>query len=193
MTDQIIKLDTLDRLLEQERALLLEGDLQGLGKLLPQKEAIIEDLLNESLLSRDAVAPIERKLQRNQLLLDGALDGIRAVAARLAALRQVRSALDTYDAQGRRQTVGGVGPLHIGLGGFHILHMHDQRVKAGPAFGGIDARHSLPIARIRPQPIDRFSGKGDLGPVGQQGGGTGKTCCIRVQMEGFGLVHVIRA
>lgn len=105
MTDQIIKLDTLDRLLEQERALLLEGDLQGLGKLLPQKEAIIEDLLNESLLSRDAVAPIERKLQRNQLLLDGALDGIRAVAARLAALRQVRSALDTYDAQGRRQTV----------------------------------------------------------------------------------------
>ncbi len=105
MTDHPVNLESLDLLLEQERALLLEGDLEGLGALLPQKEAVVERLLQQGAWSRDAVAPLEQKLQRNQLLLDGALDGIRTVAARLAALKQVRSALDTYDEQGRRRSV----------------------------------------------------------------------------------------
>ncbi len=105
MTDHLVNLESLELLLEQERTLLLEGDLEGLGVLLPEKEAVVERLLQQSAWSRDAIAPLEQKLQRNQLLLDGALDGIRTVAARLAALKQVRSALDTYDAQGRRRSV----------------------------------------------------------------------------------------
>lgn len=95
----------LDSLLEQERAFLLEGDLEGLGTLLPLKEEMVETLLSDSTLNRELIVPLEGKLQRNQLLLDGALEGIRSVAARLAALRQVRTALDTYDAQGRKQRV----------------------------------------------------------------------------------------
>jgi hypothetical protein len=95
----------LDALLEQERAFLLEGDLEGLGKLLPGKEKLVELLLSDTGVNRDHITPLEGKLERNQLLLNGALDGIRAVAARLAALRQVRSALDTYDARGRKQRV----------------------------------------------------------------------------------------
>ena len=62
-------------------------------------------LLNDAGINRQQIQPLEDKLYRNQLLLDGALDGIRAVSDRLIALREVRSALDTYDAQGRKQRV----------------------------------------------------------------------------------------
>ncbi|MEQ6203022.1 flagellar biosynthesis protein FlgN [Sulfitobacter sp. HNIBRBA2951] len=105
MTHNIIDFTELDALLEQERTCLLEGDLEALGALLPIKEQLIADLLERHELTRDILAPIEDKLQRNQLLLDGALDGIKAVATRLAALRQVRTVLDTYDAQGRKKQV----------------------------------------------------------------------------------------
>ncbi|WP_299026863.1 hypothetical protein [uncultured Sulfitobacter sp.] len=105
MTNESIDLSKLEALLEQERAFLLEGDLEGLGTLLPVKEHLMDLLLDDAEMNRAKIQPLEEKLQRNQLLLDGALDGIRAVATRLAALRQVRSALDTYDAQGRKQSV----------------------------------------------------------------------------------------
>ncbi|WP_298859111.1 flagellar biosynthesis protein FlgN [uncultured Sulfitobacter sp.] len=105
MTLEMTDFSQLDSVLEQERAFLLEGDLEGLGSLLPVKEKLVELLLMDVSGNREQITPLEGKLQRNQLLLDGALDGIRAVAARLAALRQVRSALDTYDAQGRKQSV----------------------------------------------------------------------------------------
>lgn len=105
MTNELTDFTRLDSLLEQERAFLLEGDLEGLGTLMPAKEKLVELLLSDVAGNRDQIVPLEGKLQRNQLLLDGALDGIRSVAARLAALRQVRTALDTYDARGRKQTV----------------------------------------------------------------------------------------
>jgi hypothetical protein len=88
---------------------LLEGDLEGLGTLLPVKEQLVEMLLDDAGVHRDKIMPLEGKLKRNQLLLDGALEGIRAVSNRLAALRQVRTVLDTYDAQGRKKSV--VTPL----------------------------------------------------------------------------------
>jgi|AntRauTorckE5430_2_1112549.scaffolds.fasta_scaffold62100_1 hypothetical protein len=105
MTSETTDFSRLDSLLEQERAFLLEGDLEGLGTLLPAKEQLVALLLSDVAANRDQITPLEGKLQRNQLLLDGALDGIRAVAARLAALRQVRTALDTYDARGRKLRV----------------------------------------------------------------------------------------
>jgi hypothetical protein len=105
MTTDMTDFSQLDSLLEQERTFLLEGDLEGLGSLLPLKEQLVELLLSDVSANRDQITPLEGKLHRNQLLLDGALDGIKAVAARLAALRQVRNALDTYDARGRKQRV----------------------------------------------------------------------------------------
>lgn len=105
MTSEYNDFSALETLLEQERGCLLAGDLEALGALLPAKEELVDKLLHDDQLSRDTLAPLEGKLQRNQLLLDGALDGIKAVAARLAALRQVRTALDTYDAQGRKKSV----------------------------------------------------------------------------------------
>lgn len=105
MTTENSDFTKLDSLLEQERAFLLDGDLEGLGTLMPVKEQLVELLLSDVQNNREKITPLEGKLQRNQLLLDGALDGIRSVAARLAALRQVRSALDTYDAQGQKKRV----------------------------------------------------------------------------------------
>jgi hypothetical protein len=105
MNPDKIDLKRLENLLEQERAFLLEGDLEGLGTLLPLKEELVETLLADEETNRNIIMPLEEKMRRNQLLIDGALDGIRTVAARLAALRQVRSALDTYDAQGRKRSI----------------------------------------------------------------------------------------
>lgn len=105
MTSKYTDFSELDSVLDQERALLLKGDLEGLRTLLPTKEQLVELFLNDATSSQGQIAPLEGKLQRNQLLLDGALDGIRAVAVRLAALRQVRTALDTYDAHGRKRHI----------------------------------------------------------------------------------------
>jgi len=41
------------------------------------------------------------------VLLDGALEGIRRVASRMAAIRQVRRSLATYDETGKRRTIDG--------------------------------------------------------------------------------------
>jgi hypothetical protein len=105
MKPEVIDFSDLDALLEQERAFLIKGDLEGLGTLLPLKEQMVNLLLSNSEANLDAIVPIEGKLARNQLLLDGALEGIRSVASRLSALREVRNALDTYDAQGRKRRV----------------------------------------------------------------------------------------
>lgn len=103
MTYETKEISQLDKVLEEERTLLLQGDLGALGTLLPVKEQLVELFLENSKTNREQIAPLESKLRRNQLLLDGALDGIRAVTVRLAALRQVHTALDTYDAQGQKQ------------------------------------------------------------------------------------------
>ena len=105
MTPENRGFSMLDTVLEQERSFLLKGDLEGLATLLPVKEQLVEMFLTNKGVDRNQIVPLEGKLRRNQLLLDGALDGIRAVSARLAALRQVRNALDTYDAHGRKKHV----------------------------------------------------------------------------------------
>lgn len=105
MTPENTDFFALDTLLDQERSCLLDGDLEALGSLLPAKEQLVDLLLQGGRLNKDSLAPIKGKLERNQSLLDGAMDGIKAVADRLAALRQVRTALDTYDAMGRKKSV----------------------------------------------------------------------------------------
>ena len=98
-------IDALDDLLDAEREALLAGNLDEVGRLLERKEDLIDQLAS---LEEGDKAPLEAlsaKVQRNQALLDGALEGSRSVARRLAALRRVRSALETYDEKGERQTI----------------------------------------------------------------------------------------
>lgn len=98
-------IDSLDDLLESEREALLKGDLDYVARLVEQKEVLIEHLALADEIESVALGGLDSKLKRNQALLDSALDGIRRVARRLSSLRRVRTALDTYDARGERQTI----------------------------------------------------------------------------------------
>ena len=107
MTDRSLEdvVADLDDLLETERAALLSGDLEIIGRQLHRKENLVDELSVLDAADTRALAAVAGKLRRNQDLLDYALDGIRSVATRLAALRRVKEALDTYDATGTRKSV----------------------------------------------------------------------------------------
>lgn len=91
----------LAALLEEERAALLAGDFDRLASLAERKESLAAGL--ETLADAEALAGLRDRLERNAALLDGAAAGVRSVAERLAAMREVRDALSTYDADGRRR------------------------------------------------------------------------------------------
>jgi flagellar biosynthesis/type III secretory pathway chaperone len=95
----------LDALLEEERAALLVGDLEKVSSLLERKEKIIDALSRLDAADAGALQSLNKKLHRNQALLDKALEGIRTVAKRLSALRQVRRSLDTYDEKGVKKAI----------------------------------------------------------------------------------------
>lgn len=99
------ELAELNDLLDNERQALLAGDLEKLGSLLGPKEALI-DLMNTTPQSDlSAMQKLDGKVRRNQLLMDGALEGIRAVSSRLAKLREVKGALETYGADGKKHDI----------------------------------------------------------------------------------------
>ena len=95
----------LDSLLDAEREALLAGDLERLGSLLEPKETLIEQMNMVAPADPAALRDLDRKVRRNQLLLDGALEGIRAVSSRLAKLRDVKGALETYGADGKKRDI----------------------------------------------------------------------------------------
>lgn len=97
----------LDDLLEAERAALLQGDLDRMPVLLEEKSTLVESLNALDPGDKPAMGRLQDKATRNQVLLDGALQGIRQVAGRIAALRQLRHSFDTYDESGRRRTIEG--------------------------------------------------------------------------------------
>ncbi len=98
-------IDSLDDLLEAERAAVLEGDLDSIARLLDRKEMLIDEISVADASDSALLATINAKAARNQVLLNSALDGIRTVSRRLAALRRIRGSLDTYDASGRKSSI----------------------------------------------------------------------------------------
>ena len=105
--DEIIQdtINALDDLLDAERRALMNGDLDEISRLMARKEALIESLNAQEATDRAELDNLNSKVERNQELLNSALDGIRAVARRLAAMRRIRGSLDTYDAQGRKSAI----------------------------------------------------------------------------------------
>lgn len=98
-------IEALDQLLDREREALLDGDFDLLVCQLDEKKTLI-DTLNEC--GDAGTAPLtelQRKVLRNQALLDSALEGIRTVASRMSALHRIRRSLDTYDEAGRKTTI----------------------------------------------------------------------------------------
>ena len=107
MTNQAIQdvIDSLDDLLDDERAALLAGDLEKIARLHDRKAGLIERLRVLDLQDAKQIQQISDKIGRNQQLLGAAIDGIRAVASRIAAVRQVRENLDTYDETGQKKSI----------------------------------------------------------------------------------------
>ncbi|WP_417726521.1 flagellar protein FlgN [Roseovarius sp.] len=100
-------LEDLDLILEEERSALLAGDLSRIASLTSEKEHLIGALNALIGPSADDLTILQDKLTRNQALLDGTLQGIRTVAARLAAHRRIRRSMDTYDQHGRKFSIPG--------------------------------------------------------------------------------------
>lgn len=96
-------LDELNTILDRERQALLTGDLERLTGLLAPKEDLLTLIGDLKLTDTAMIEEMNSKLRRNQQLLDGALDGIRSVAARLASLRDSTGAFETYGADGKRR------------------------------------------------------------------------------------------
>ncbi|WP_281968836.1 flagellar protein FlgN [Roseovarius nanhaiticus] len=100
--------DRMDRLLDQERAALLAGDLEMIGTLMTLKEEVIDALNAIGPEAGNGIKSLHGKVMRNQALLDGALQGIRTVAGRLSTLRRIRRSLETYDRSGRKSSISDV-------------------------------------------------------------------------------------
>ncbi len=108
MTDKTHQklIDALDELLDRERETLLKGELDQIEKLTSKKERLIDDINALPPENRPGLDVVHQKVMRNQALLNSALDGIRAVATRMADLRRIRAGLETYDRRGNKQTFG---------------------------------------------------------------------------------------
>lgn len=98
-------LEAISNILDAEREALLQGDLEQLSSLLVSKDALITEINATPQSDLSVMQLLDGKVKRNQLLLDGAMEGIRAVALRLAHLRQVKGAFETYGPDGKRQDI----------------------------------------------------------------------------------------
>jgi flagellar biosynthesis/type III secretory pathway chaperone len=95
----------LDSLLDDERKALLSGQLDRIAQLHDRKSELIDALNALDRKEQEKVEQLSDKVTRNQELLNAAMEGIRSVAQRLAAVRQVREQLETYDAEGRKTSI----------------------------------------------------------------------------------------
>ena len=100
--------DSLDDLLDRERAALIGGNLSAIGGLVAEKEDLMARITAEDAPARKRLERLQGKALRNQELLDSALKGIRAVANRFATLRRIRKTLETYDESGKKSALPAV-------------------------------------------------------------------------------------
>ncbi len=92
----------LDGLLDKENAAILGGDLDLIHRLLETKQQLVERINAIAAPGIEGLPALTVKLARNQELLHSAMQGVKSVAVRLAALRAVRDEFLTYDASGRK-------------------------------------------------------------------------------------------
>jgi hypothetical protein len=97
----------MDDLLDKERLVLLNGDLDQATRLLHDKEALFERFTRLPGKEFTDVERLRVKAERNQQLLLRAIEGIRAVNDRIQMLQRTRETLETYDKTCRKTTVLG--------------------------------------------------------------------------------------
>jgi len=96
--------DMLD-LLEQEQAALVNGRIDALTRLMPEKERLAAALARTPPTGKAAeLARMQQLVARNAGLLSAARRGIGTARARLRQLAE-GATLDTYDKHGQRQNL----------------------------------------------------------------------------------------
>lgn len=100
-------IDEMDDLLDTELKALTRGDLSRATALVDRKEKLVYELGQLRTEDMNDLPRLHEKMSHNQALLDGALQGIRHVSARLTALSKVQRQLETYGEDGRRHTIEG--------------------------------------------------------------------------------------
>lgn len=98
----------VERLLDDERAALLSGDLGALADLAERKEALARDLA-ESEPEQGTLAALKARSERNAELLAAAARGVRTVMRRITDIREANGPLKTYGRDGTPQTLGASG------------------------------------------------------------------------------------
>ncbi|WP_172297659.1 hypothetical protein [Pseudoruegeria sp. HB172150] len=100
--------ETLDEILDRERAAILEGQFDVIERLTPAKERAL-DRLKRRPPDGVALGQLRGKVERNGRLLEAMRAGLASAQERLKALRERPSALRTYDAKGRRTSLCDTG------------------------------------------------------------------------------------
>ena len=97
--------DALEDLLDKERAEILDGALQNMGRIAAEKQALMG---KHELIAPDqkTLDRLHHKAARNQQLLSAAIYGVRSVAARLKQIRGGNSELTTYNKDGKSIFLG---------------------------------------------------------------------------------------
>lgn len=104
IADNAQVVDSLDKLLDEEREALISGQLDQIAELVERKTNLLSELDDANDMEAVALGRVREKLVRNQGLLEEAAMGIKIVASRLDDLKRVKSYLETYDADGARKT-----------------------------------------------------------------------------------------
>ncbi|WP_424941200.1 hypothetical protein [Aliiroseovarius sp. S253] len=96
-------------LLEDERQLILNGELDALPKLTDAKTEILSQMV-QSTLSQNQFAQLQTIAARNQSLLVAAANGIRSARDRLDAIRNPNQGVKTYTRTGAAQVLSRAHP-----------------------------------------------------------------------------------
>ena len=105
--------ERLRTVLEKERGALLSGALEQLPDLVECKERVFAEYARIGLAcSKEEAEQLRALADGNAALLVAAGDGLRAARARMEERRRLARQLDTYNAEGVRQSLA-VGPAKL--------------------------------------------------------------------------------
>ena len=94
----------LEDLLEAEATVLRSGDYEALEGFAADKERMLRELAElEDDLDLEETQDLQTMLERNSVLYEATMDGLRTVIDRLKSVARVHSHLDTYAPGGAMQ------------------------------------------------------------------------------------------
>ena len=101
----------LEAVLTAEAEAIRRADFSRLDRFIADKTRLAEQLLRARPgPGADALSRVQRQAERNGVLLQASLQGLRAAQARITAMSDRRTDMRTYDATGDAQRVSGIAP-----------------------------------------------------------------------------------